>query len=280
MLDCRLFHAHGLRVCLLLVAMVMGGLGGRPVEAAAPRSARLLPEPGRVYAIAEAVELGFVTARARSLGTFREVEYTVTNITAESIEVRFDAGMYFRNPDPTRQNLITLVSVGEKIIRSRQSCTVNVPSACTNAPLGVPDLRTGWNPDDAPLGLDHAVRFYGKHQKAIDGWLAKKNPELFGTEKGRQVFLQLVIWAYLDAQYDDILRMLAGTVFHEDLARAEAFIAECYESAKEVATLIKERDTRAMADWTRRAIAENVDTDALRERGRGLWRGVRDRFNR
>lgn len=261
----------------LAIASVMAWLVPLSVPQASAASS---PEPDRVYAIVEAIELGYVRVEADGLGTYKEVEYTVANLTSERIRVRLDAGTYFRNPDASRQNLVTLAEAGERALAGRGSCTVRVPSACTNAERAVPGRHQDWSTAQAPLGLDHAIRFYGKHQKAIDGWLAKKNPELFGTAEGRQVFLQLVIWAYLDAQYDDILRMLAGTVFHEDLAKAEAFIKECYESAKEVAQLIKERDTRAMADWARRAIAENVDVDAIRERGRGLWRGVRDRINR
>jgi hypothetical protein len=259
---------------VLAIIMAIGGILPAGVSHASS------PDPERVYALVEAIELGYIRVEADGLGTYRQVEYTVANLTSQRLTVRLDAGTCFRNPDATRQNLVTLSDAGERTLAALGACTVTVPSACTNAERAVPGRHQNWSTLQAPLGLDHAIRFYGKHQKAIDGWLAKKNPELFGTAEGRQVFLQLVIWAYLDAQYDDILRMLAGTVFHEDLAKAEVFIKECYESAKEVAQLIKKRDTRAMADWARRAIAENVDVDAIRERGRGLWRGVRDRINR
>lgn len=261
----------------VMIALLMGILcGGTVAEAASEIS----PNSNHVYGLAEAMELGHVRVTASSHGTYREVEYTVVNVSRERIKVRFDAGMYFQNPNSMAQNLVTLQDLGEFSLTSSRSKTVRVASACTNADLAVPGVMGSWSSGDAPLGIDHAVRFYGKHQKTVDKWLAKKNPELFGTADGRQVFLQLVIWAYLDAQYDDILRMLAGTVFKDDLAKAEDFIQQSYESAKEIARLIKERDTRAMAAWARKAIAENVDADAIREKGRGLWRGVRDRFNR
>ena len=274
----RAMFAILMRAVFILVAAFFIGIYMPAKAEAASMECRV--EPGKVYGLSEAIELGHVRVVASSNGTYREVDYTVFNLRRERIRLRFDAGMYFRNPDRASQNLVTLQNLGEFVLAESRSKSVTVASACTNAELKVPGRLDAWSHGDAPLGIDHAIRFYGKHQKAIDGWLAKKSPEHFSTADGRQVFLQLVIWAYLDAQYDDILRMLAGTVFKDDLVKAEKFIKEFYESAKEISALIKERNTRAMADWARRAIAENVDADAIRERGRGLWQKARGRFGR
>ncbi len=126
----------------MIIVLLMGIIsGGTAAEATSETSLN----SNHVYGLAEAMELGHVRVTASSHGTYREVEHTVVNVSRERIKVRFDAGMYFQNPNSMAQNLVTLQDLGEFSLTSSRSKTVRVASACTNAELAVPGVMGSWS---------------------------------------------------------------------------------------------------------------------------------------
>jgi len=210
----------------------------------------------------EAKSEGHARAIAHGMNTYEQVGITIENLTDDILILEVDAGLFFQNPNAKHQSLITLYDKTNLRIEPKGTAEFNLPSACTNAGLQVPDDSEQWPQATAPLGLNLALLFYGEHRRAIDAHLAKKNPARLGTSEQRQHFQQVMIWAYMGNEYSEILRMLTEHVYFKETAQAKAWLDQVYAEAQQVAELIRNRDTDALLQLVsidRERIEEGVD---------------------
>lgn len=227
--------------------------------------------------LTEALNLGLIEVNGQGLGTYRELEVGVTNRTNQELVIDFEAGTFFDNPKSRSQNLIALEDASFRV-RQGTSQSIKVSSACTNAGWSVPGREGNWPVAEAPKGLDQALRFYGRHEDRIGRFLAKKNPEKLGTESQRKSFLQVAIWTYLGDNPEDVIDMLAQEVFHDDIRKARDFYNSVSADARDIADLMRSRDSEAIDAWIREQGSEVLDEG--RKRLDEATENARDRLNR
>ena len=79
------------------------------------------------------------------------------------------------------------------------------------------------------------------------------------------VFTQVVIWSYLDNDYDNMISFLTNEVYNGNSNNAKSFLDEVYDAAQEIARLIREIDKEALIAW-------------VKEKSKELVNKTRDRF--
>lgn len=207
-----------------------------------------------------------ININASGLNTYKQVSISVRNNTQDIIELNLKSGLFFVNPSSNQQSLITLESVDNIMIQPNETFSKNIISACTNSGKGVPDASTAWPIEAAPKDLDKGIIFYNKNKDLIVNYLKKRNSERFSTEEDQQAFLQVVIWTYLDNDYNDIITFLTTEVFSGNSNNAKSFLDEVYEVAQEVARLIRDADQQALVSWIKEKSKEllNKTRDRLR----------------
>lgn len=206
-----------------------------------------------------------IIIKASGLNTYKQVSISVRNKTQDIIELNLKSGLFFVNPSSNQQSLITLESVDNITIQPNATFSKNIISACTNSGKGTPDASTAWPNEVAPKNLDKGIIFYDKNKDLIVNYLKKKNPERYSTEEDQQAFLQVVIWTYLDNDYNDIITFLTTEVYGGNSNNAKSFLDEVYEVAQEMARLIRDTDQQALVTW-------------VKEKSKELLNKTRDRF--
>lgn len=229
----------------------------------------------------EAQRRGHARATAQGTGTYKSVVVSIENLTDDYLDLEVDAGIFFANPDNRAQSLITTQDVPRVKIDPKETAQFTLNSACTDASRSVPLKDGPWPQANAPKSLDLALLFYGEHDALIGRHLAKKNPERLGTEEQRRHFQQVMIWAYMGNDYDQILNMLTQNVYHNDIASARAWLDQVHAEAQRVASLIRERDADGIQSW----IAEELNIseeriEEVKEEAKEKVNEAKDRVNR
>ena len=231
--------------------------GAQPILPDTPARNIVEQSPSFTGTAEEALRLGLVEIEGKGKNTFRQIQANVRNLTSKELNLELDAGMYFDNPRSKSQNLVILEDYKMQV-GPGQSVAKTLNSACTDAEWSVPRDDDHWPVEKAPKNLDGALKFYGQHEDKISAYLKKKNPEQLGTAGQQQQFKQVMVWAYMGDNYDDIRRMLAQEVFNNDLDRAEDFLSEHYSDAQEIADLVREQDSAAIRQYFANKSAELI----------------------
>lgn len=224
---------HLLALTATLLLFILAGCGPQTIE----------------ERYSEAQRNGHARATAQGTGSYTSVVVSIENLTDDYLVLEVDAGIFFANPDNKAQSLITTQDVPRVKIDPKETAQFTLNSACTDASRRVPATDGPWPQASAPKALDIALLFYGEHDALIGRHLAKKNPEQLGTEEQRRHFRQVMIWAYMGNDYDQILNMLTQQVYHNDIARARAWLQDVHAEAQRLATLVRERNTAALKAW-------------------------------
>ena len=206
-----------------------------------------------------------INITANGLKTYRNLNINIKNNTSNIIEMNLKSGLYFVNPSASEQNLITIENIENITIQPNSSFSKSITSACTNSSKGVPGGSVGWSKDLAPKDLDKGITFYNENEELIFSYLKKSNPNRFRSEEDRQAFLQVVIWSYLDNDYDNMITFLTNEVYNGNSNNAKSFLDEVYDVAQEIARLIREIDKEALITW-------------VKEKSKELVNKTRDRF--
>lgn len=206
-----------------------------------------------------------INITANGLNTYSNLNINIKNNTSNIIEMNLKSGLYFVNPSASEQNLITIENIENITIQPNSSFSKSITSACTNSSKGVPGGSVGWSKDIAPKDLDKGIAFYNENEELIFSYLKKSNPNRFRSEEDRQAFLQVVIWSYLDNDYDNMITFLTNEVYNGNSNNAKSFLDEVYDVAQEIARLIREIDKEALIAW-------------VKEKSKELVNKTRDRF--
>jgi hypothetical protein len=208
------------------------------------------PINNKIYTIQEAIKLGFISTQGNGRGTFREVELVINNNTSIPIKLSIDAGMYFENPDPASQSLLSALDLGNLTIEGGVQLKKSIPTFCTDATRSIPSYNLNWNlPSNYNGPLDEMILFYGKFQNEINTWLKKKNPNKFSTRESRLRFFQIVIWCANNGNYTRIASMLAQDVFGNDINRANVWLNDIYSEANQLAQIILRKNNNEFLIW-------------------------------
>lgn len=275
-------EANGCHPWLCSVSVVLIALSscGNPIESEVSQEREPTVLEAFTGSASEALRKGLVQIEGVGLGTFRNLNVELKNDSERPLNLELDAGTYFNNPDDNKQNLILLEDVSLNLAPG-ESRSEQVASACCNAGLGVPGRIGDWPVAEAPKDLDVALKFLGEYDAEISAYLRQKNPERLGTKEQQNQFKQVLVWAYLGGEYDDMRRMLAQEVFHNETAQAEAFLALTLEDARELAEMLRNRDRAEMVQWIQARTRELLNSagDRARDlgnRGRERLRGLFD----
>lgn len=231
----------------------------------------------------EAQRAGHARATAQGTGSYQSIVVSIENLTDDYLVLEVDAGIYFANPDNKAQSLITTQDVPRVKIDPKETVQFTLNSACTDASRRVPATDGPWPEEEAPKALDVALLFYGEHDALISRHLANKNPEQLGTEEQRRHFQQVMIWSYMGNDFDQILNMLTQQVYHNDIARARAWLDHIHAEAQRLASIIRERDNASIKAW----VAEELNISEERierveekvDEARNRLNQLRDRSN-
>lgn len=206
------------------------------------------------YTIYEATQKQLIKISANGRDTYSELNVVIENLTETKLSLDVNAGLYFINPDTSKQNLITFNALGSVTLEPYSSFDRDIRSVCTDAGLGIPSNDRNWEYNlNYSGGLDEAIAFYSKYQSTINTYLMKKYPEHLGDEKKIQAFSQVVIWAYTKGDYSRMVYLLKKTFFRSNPNLVDEWLSAIYKEAKEIAQLIEDQDLdsikKLLNDW-------------------------------
>lgn len=250
-------------VLAMLISIMIAACGGNKEHTPpGPSVIVKVPDPNKKYTLKEAIAEGFIKVSADGMGTFQNIRVNIESITQGEINLSVPAGIYFENPDASSQSLITAKEGGKVKLEKFGKTDFEVATFYTDVRKSVPAKLPNWNFNtNYSGGLDEVIRFYGSHERSINAWLEKKN-EIFSLEKNRLSFMQVVIWYYEEGEYKDILQMLAKHVFQNDIKRAKLWLDDIQAEAKELARMIKNRDSEALEQWLKAQLLDVIPTSA------------------
>ncbi len=250
-------------VLAMLISIMIAACGGNKEHTPAGPSVTVkVPDPNKKYTLKEGISEGFIKVSADGMGTFRNIRVNIESITQGEINLSVPAGIYFENPDISSQSLITAQEAGKVKLEKFGKTDFEVATFCTDVRKSIPAKLPNWNFNaNYSGGLDEVIRFYGSHERSINAWLEKKN-EIFSLEENRLSFMQVVIWYYEEGEYKDILQMLTKHVFQNDIKRAKLWLDDIQAQAKELAQMIKNRDSEALEQWLKAQLLNVIPTSA------------------
>ena len=213
-----------------------------------------------------------ISIKGTGLKTYKSLKVTIVNQSENDLHVKVPAGTFFKNPNPRGQSLIMLEPY-TVYVPAQSNTAWNASTACTNAGWKLPGTDDNWPLEKAPKNLDIALRFYGNHQQSIDAYLARKNPEKLGSKEQQKRFKQVVIWYYMGNSYAEIKNMLAESVFHNDIAKAEDYLNSVKEDAQDISNLIRNQDKNGL-----KALLKNR-TQSTIQQSSARMKKFRNRFN-
>lgn len=224
------------------------------------------------YDFESLVKRRIISIKGTGQKTYKSLKVTIVNQSENNLHIEVPAGTFFKNPNPKGQSLIMLEPY-TVYIPAQSNTAWNASTACTNAGWKLPGTDDNWPIKKAPKNLDIALRFYGNHQQSIDAYLARKNPEKLGSKEQQKRFKQVVIWYYMGNSYAEIKNMLAESVFHNDIAKAEDYLNSVKEDAQEISNLIRNQDKNGLKDLLKKR------TQSAIQQSSNEMKKLRNRFN-
>jgi hypothetical protein len=216
------------------------------------------PNGNKIYNIEEAKKLGFINASGNGLGTYRNAELIIENLTSMDIKIKLPAGLYLENPDASSQSLLTAIEKDDIQVGGSSTYTISIPTFCMDVSRSIPGRNRNWNlPDNYRGPLDEVIKFYGNFQDQINAWLKKKNPNKFSSQESRLRFFQIVVWCATRGGYPQIVSMIARDVFGNDIEKAKEWLSDVYTDARELADIINRQDRNAFLNWIKNQYSNN-----------------------
>ena len=161
---------------------------------------------------------------AKSNGTFKSINITVSNSSNQESIIHFPLGGVFINSEESEQSLVVVsddkITVPANIVK-----TIEIEVACADADKKAPRKnRTTWDYGYDPK-LEELLLFYYDNTTLIEYMTGVNNHD---TKIKRHNFLQMCVWVYYGDDKQHITSFATTYIFDGDKDAAETFVDVFY----------------------------------------------------
>ena len=179
-----------------------------------------------------------IDVTAKSNGTFKSINITISNLSNQESIIHFPLGGVFVNREESEQSLV-VVSYDKITVPANIVKTIEIEVACANADKKAPRKnRTTWD-----YAYDSKLRelllFYYDNRTFIEFTTGAHNHD---TKIKRHNFLQMCVWVYYGDDKKHITSFATTYIFDGDKEAAVAFVDVFYPMVSAFLELYKNID--------------------------------------
>ena len=165
-----------------------------------------------------------IDVTAKSNGTFKSINFTISNLSNQESIIHFPLGGLFINREESEQNLV-VVDYDKITVPANTVKTIEIEVACANADKKAPRKnRTTWD-YDYDSKLRELLLFYYENRTLIEYMTGSHNHD---TQIKRHNFLQMCVWVYYGDDKQHITSFATTYIFDGDKDAAETFVDVFY----------------------------------------------------